>query len=32
LTYPAELDRLMVERLETLSHMGYEEGKSAAAR
>lgn len=32
LTYPAELDRLMVERLETLSHMGYDEGKSAAAR
>jgi predicted nucleotidyltransferase len=32
LTYPAELDRLMVERLETLSHTGYDERNQAAAR
>jgi hypothetical protein len=32
LTYPVELDRLMVERLETLSHTEYDEGNRAVAR
>ena len=32
LTYPAELDRLMVQRLEALSHTGYDERTQAVAR
>ena len=32
LTYPAELDRLMVDRLETLSHTGFVERKSGGGQ